>query len=164
MLLRENVWTTQEEPLASPWERLAAREEGDRSRSEGGFYKTGYREEEQESDKELNFLTLSRATWEKFWHRDKFTCDLQHCEERLFSINKPLFYCGLDRTEECLPCILLSQAAFQQSRKTFSFFFFSLHSPSRSRLSVWKFCGLVWSSVIPTENLFCQSLHTCQPK
>lgn len=38
--------------------KLAAREEGDRSRSEGGLQKTGFRDEVQESDEELNFVTL----------------------------------------------------------------------------------------------------------
>jgi hypothetical protein len=40
----------------------------------------------------------------------------------------------------------------------------SCFSISGASLKVRKFCGLVWISLFPTENLVCQSLHTCQHK
>lgn len=55
-----------------------------------------------------------------------------------------------------LPVTLLHRAVFQGIRKPFSI-------PGAS-LQVRKFCGLVWISLIPTENWVCQSLHTCQHK
>lgn len=74
------------------------------------------------------------------------------CKARHFvaSSNCAVLWCGPLRV------VLLSWAVFQGIRKPFSI-------PGAS-LKVRKFCGLVWISLIPIENLVCQSLHTCQHK